>query len=65
MDYIEQEVSLNQIAMSSEVFCLWNGLSLIGVIPYFYKLGDYEEKVRHTGSWGTLFVALHVGDIFL
>ena len=65
MDYTEQEVSLNQIAMSSELFCLWNGLSLTGVVPSFYKLGDYEEEVKCTGSWGTLFVALHIGDILL
>lgn len=56
MDYIEQEVSLNQIAMSSEVFCLWNGLSLIGVIPSFYKLGDYKEEVRHVLEAGELFL---------
>lgn len=52
MDYIEQEVSLNQITVSSEVFCL----SLIGVIPSFYKLGEYEEEVRHVLEAGELFL---------
>lgn len=40
-------------------------MSLIGVIPSLYKLGDYKEEVRCTGSYGTLFVALHAGSILL
>lgn len=56
MDSTEQEVSLNQIAMSAEVFCLWNGLALIGVIPSFYKLGFCEEEVRHVLEAGELFL---------
>lgn len=65
MDYIEQEASLNQIALSSQVLCLCSGLSLIGVIPSFYNLGDYEEEVRSTGSWGTLCSLARWGHLAL
>lgn len=47
-------LSRSQLKSHSCVFCLCNGLSSIGVIPFFYKLGDYEQEVRREA--GELFL---------